>query len=389
MVSEMDNNSGFEVQKSIEINTPNKTLDALAGKTSEEGSGTDEDLVEDKNPQAPSDQGQLNDEGTDNDDQGVEPDQQEGPDANNDQEIEDEEVDLNELVIDLDGQDRSVSELLNEYHALRQKFDHLAKDEFLNGFINHYLSTGNASAYLEAKGVDWDKKDDVEVLRLKFENEYADLDEKTREKLWKREVADKYKIKSDLSEEELASDDYQIAQGLLKRDAKKIREEFKESQKKFQIVDKQQGATTENKFNPETYKREILKEKEIASFLKSKLLTLSVKDESGQSYGYEHENPEQIIEMMVDDRKFLSTFYDFKSKKVDRAKQAKIYAFASDIAAYENQLVEFGKSLGLEDRLKEEKNSDGRLNKQVTHAQTKETSWVKGFLNEALKQKNN
>jgi hypothetical protein len=389
MASEIDgNNTGFEVHKSIEITSPNKTLDSLIGKETQDSlpsgneaevTDTETSVLENTQEEGEELQVESNNESQPDDshtEEHLEPDH------------EDEDVDLTELVLDVDGQERSVSDLLTDYNALRQKFDQLAKDEFLNGFINHYLTTGNASAYLDAKGVDWDKKDDVEILRLKFEKEYADLDERTREKLWKRELADKYKIKSDLSEDELASDDYQIAQGLLKRDAKKIREEFKESQKKFQIVDKpQQPAATENKFNPELYKREVLKEKEIAAFMKSKLLALSVKDEKGRSYGYETENADQIIEMMVDDRKFLSTFYDFKTKKVDRLKQAKIYAFASNIEAYENQLVDFGKNLGLEDRLKEEKNTDGRLNKQVTNAQTKETNWTMGFLNEALKQK--
>lgn len=300
---------------------------------------------------------------------------------------EDQDVDLSELMLEVDGQDKSVKDLLTEGDALRKQLAEINKDPFLKGFIEHYMANGNANAYLEARGVDWDKKDDLDILKNKFERENSDLDPKIREKIWRRKLADEYKIKPDLTQEEMESEDYEIAQGLLKRDANKARSEFKETQKKFQVVERKPQEQTQQAFDPAAYKKQVLAEKDIDAFMKSKLLKLGIKNDSGQSFGYEPTNPEGIIEMMVDDRKFLRTFYNPETRQVDRTKQAKIYAYSMDPDGYEQQLVDFGKQLGLEERLKEVKNTDGRLTKKTTEAQTKDTTFAKRFLTEALKQK--
>lgn len=377
--------SGVVVEKTVEIASGNKTLDALSGKeaapTIEESAEAPEEVTapETTEQNTASEGGQPSAE--ENNGGESTPAPSKGAEA----EEQDEEFDLDEIVIDMDGTDVPISKLLSERDALAKRVAEIEKDEFLKGFIDHYLTTGNASAYLDAKGVDWDKRDDIDVLRSKFDQDNADLDSKIREKLWKRELADKYKIKPDLTQEEMESEDYEIAQGLLKRDAKKVRDSYKETQKKFQIVDRKQEEKPQPKFDPAAYKQQLLSEKDVESFMKNKLLKLGIKGEDGSSYGYEPANPEQIIEMMVDDRKFWSTF--IKGNTIDRNKQAKIYAYAQDPENYEQKLVEFGKTLGLEERLKEVKNTDDRLNKKTTEAQTKETDWKKGFLKAALQQK--
>jgi hypothetical protein len=398
MSPEASGPAGAAVEKTVTISGGNKTLDGLLGKTEIPAPEVKEKpVVEPPAPEKPAikPMGETKTETekpaektettTDDKSKG---DESKGGDTGDTGDAEDEDIDLSTLTIDSDGQSRTVQELINERDILKKQFDEIAKDEFLKGFIEHYMTTGNASAYLEAKGVDWDKKDDVEVLRSKYERDNSDLDPKIREKLWRRKLADEYKIRPDLTQEEMESEDYEIAQGLLKRDANKARSEFKETQKKFSIVDrKQEEKQPQQKFDPQAYKQQLLSEKEIDSFMKSKLLKLGIKNDSGQAFGYEPSNPEQIIEMMVDDRKFWGTFYDPKTKAVDRAKQARIYAFATNPDEYDQQLVDFGKNLGLEERLKEVKNTDGRLDKKTSDSQTKETSFSKKFLTEALKQK--
>jgi hypothetical protein len=298
---------------------------------------------------------------------------------------EDKPIPLDELYVDVDGSERTVVDLLNERTELSKRIAEIEKDPFLKGFIDHYLVTGNANEYLDAKGVDWDKKDDVEILRNKFERENSDLDPKIREKLWKRELADKYKIKPDLSQEEKESEDYEIAQGLLKRDADKIRKQFKEDQNKFQIVDRKKEDQKPQKFDNAAYKTELLKDKVVDNIVKNKILKLAVKNESGQSFGFEPENTEHVIEMMADDSKFWGSF--IKDGKVDRELHAKVCAYLQNPDEFEKQLVDFGKTLSLEDRLKEVKNTDNRLNKKTLDSQTKETTFSKGLLTAALKQK--
>lgn len=385
--------AGTTVEKTVTIAAGNKTLDALTKGTTEQiVTETKTDPVKEEAKPVSSIKTISNENDGDDtkktDPVKVDGDNKQAPESTEIQPDVDDDVDLAELTVDIGGQNRTVQELLDERDQLIQKFNEIAKDPFLKGFIEHYMNTGNASAYLEAKGVDWDKKDDLEILRLKYERENADLDPKIRDKAWRRKIAEEYKIKPDLSQEEMESEDYEIAQGFLKRDANKARSEFKETQNKFQIVDrKQDDKQQQQKFDPQAYKQKVLEEKDVASFVKSKLLKLGINNDSGQAFGFEVPNPEQIVEMMVDDRKFLGTFYDFKNKAVDRAKQARIYAFAMNPDEYDQQLVDFGKTLGLEERLKETKNTDSRLDKKPADSLTKEASFSKRFLTEALKQK--
>lgn len=390
--------AGATVEKVVTVQAGNKTLDALVKGAESESQVTNPDTgvegTEKGTETPPSAIKALNKQ-----DQKQEPEKseqkvvekKEGDENENAQEQnldDDDDIDLETLTLNIEGRDRTVQDLLNERDALIQKFNEITKDPFLKGFIEHYMNTGNASAYLEAKGVDWDKRDDIDVLRTKFDRDNADLDPKIREKLWRRKLADEYHIKPDLTQEEMESEDYEIAQGLLKRDANKARAEFKDTQSKFQIVDrKQEDKPQQQKFDPQAYRQQLLAEKEVNTFLTSKLLKLGIKNDSGQSFGFEPSKPEHIVEMMVNDRKFWETFIDPQSKRVDRVKQAKIYAYAMNPDEFEQQLVDFGKNLGLEERLKEVKNTDDRLNKKTTDSQTKEASFSKRFLTEALKQK--
>jgi hypothetical protein len=328
--------------------------------------------------------------------------EQEGGETEGQESQTQEEASANDDVIDLEdlfleGEDKPVSELLVERDQLKAERDNLQaavefieKDEFLRGLLEHYQEHGNVEAYLDAKAKNWDNVDTLELLRMRHERENADVDPKIREKLFKRELAAKYMVKDDLSEYDKESEDYEIAQELLKRDANKFRQQLKDEQKKFQLPTKKvdEPAKEQEKYNPEAYKQELLKVKEVDAFIKSKLLPLGVKGENGDVYGFEAENTDQIIEMMSNDVKFFQTF--MKEGKPDLVKQAKVYAFAINPDKYEQELVNLGKTLGQEERLKDQKNTDGRLSKKSVQQQgTPERGtpqWKAAFLEAAQRQ---
>lgn len=382
-------------EKRVVIDTPNKTLDKLAGK---------EPATPEPAPE-PTDGGEPKDEPSAiramPEDEGVDPTEGKDPVTSTDDDtepkgedpvdppvVEEEDVDLNELGIDVDGQERTVAELLDERDQLAKRVAEIDGDEFIKGLLEHYKATGNIDAYYESKAVDWDKKSDLEVLRAEFDKKYADFDPKIKEKAWKKEISERYQIKDDLSPEELESDDYQIAQELLRRDARNARDAFKENQKKYQIPERkvEEPKQTQPTFDPAAYKKKLLQEKEVSSFAKSKLLPLGIKDGAGKTIGIEPKNPDQVIEMMVDDRKFWSAFVDPQTKKINYTKLAKAYAYAQDPDFYEQSLVNLGKNLHLEERIKEDKQIDDRLTRK-DGAPPQKVSFAKGFLMEALKQK--
>lgn len=300
---------------------------------------------------------------------------------------DDGEVDLNELVIDYNGQEKSVMEVVNELatanqeaQAAKDRLAQIEKDEFLKNFIDHYMNGGNVDAYLEAKAVDYEKQSDLDILKRKFEKDHADFSEKHRELLWKKKLRDDYKVGVDPSDVDTESEEYQIAQALMERDAKVARQSFKDEQAKFKIADRKAEEPKSEKpaYDPEAQKQKLLKVKEVEAFTKNKLLTLGVTDDAGNAFGFEPPDPDGIIEMMVNDGKFWNQFA--KDGKVDYNKLMKTYAFSQDPDGYEKQLVEFGKDLLLQERLKENKNTDGRLNKQTSSAQTGAQNETLGML---------
>jgi hypothetical protein len=299
----------------------------------------------------------------------------------------DEPVDLSEIMIKVGEEDRSVLDVINERNEFATRLNEIEQDDFLREFIKRYKETGNVKEYLEATQKDYTAMSDLEVVKLKFDKDNARYPEKIREKMWKREIAAKYMVNDNLTDYDKESDDYEIAQAMLKRDAEDARGNFITEQKKFLVPERKAEPEKQKqpKFDPEAYRKQVMTEKEVADFLKTKLLPLEYKDESGATFKYEPSNPEQVVEMMTDDRKFWMTMV--KDGKIDRVLQAKVSAYATDPKAFEQKLIEYGKTLAIEERLKEAKNTDGRLSKKTTGAQKGAGDWKTRFLQEALKQK--
>lgn len=377
--------------KVVVIDTPNKTLDKLAGEAEQPV------VVEDQSAGDGDEQGAIRtipDEEEETEvTSGVDDTNKEGGELEKETvtqpvvKEEDNEVDLDELEIETeDGTTRSVNDLLDERETLVKRVAEIEGDPFLKGLIDHYKVTGNIDAYYEAKGVDWDKKKDIDVLKIEFDQKNADLPDKTRELMWKRKLRNDYMIKDDLSSEELESEDYQIAQGLVERDARIARNGFKESQQKYKAPEKAVEVPKQTQqFDTAAFKKKLLQEKEVATFQKNKLLPLGVRDGTGKTLGFEPKDTDQIIEMMTDDKKFWNVFRD-PTGKVNYTKLAKVYAYAQDIDFHEQSLVNLGKNLHLEGRLKDQKQIDDRLTR-TKQAPPQTTSFSKGFLTEALKQR--
>lgn len=282
------------------------------------------------------------------------------------------ELDLDEYEVEVDGQSRSVSELLNERNELAARVAAVEKDEFLMRFLDHYQKTGDATSFLKSQTVNWDTTNDLEVLRQKFDKENSDLDKESRDILFSEELQNKYKIDPYTAEEDVDKDSasYKLGKVLQKRDADKARTEFKEEQKKFAVPAKQaEKAPVDVEKQIQEYKASIVANKDIAKFLGNKLLKINSGSEDGKAFGFEVDKPEGIIEMMTNDVAFWKTLQDPITGSPDRIKQAKVYAYAQNPDAFESQLVEFGKTQAREEILKEKRNTDdmnGKGSKGIT-----------------------
>ena len=229
--------------------------------------------------------------------------------------------------------------LQKEKEELAERFKRIESDEWLKNFLDEYQSGGDVEKYLSAK-VDWDKKDDLEVLRVGFEKKNSDLDPELMDVAFRKEMINKYGIDPFDEDTDTESADYKYAMALKKRDANKVRSEFKEEQGKYSVPKAKEINTPQA--NVEDFKKKVLEDNDVKSILDKKLLQLDVKSESGDSFNYELESAEPIVEMMWDESKFWNLFLTPEGK-VDLKKAAKVFAYAKDPQKFESQVFDWGK----------------------------------------------
>lgn len=222
------------------------------------------------------------------------------------------------------------------------------KDDFIKKVVDYYEKFGNLQPFLEATQVDYDKVKDIDLLRANFDKENSDLSEKTRDKLFQKELQ-KYNLDS------FEEDEQEIGQALLKRDADRLRKTLKEQQKEFlnSITPTQTPQQpSQEEIEKQRAKERKLVETEVNKVVKDNLIKLEV---NGDSLNYQLTDTTKVIDYAVDSAKFLSTFT--KNGTIDWNKWTKVVAFAENPEAFIGEMIKHGKSLGKKSLEAELKNS--------------------------------
>ena len=81
-----------------------------------------------------------------------------------------------------------------DYSQYNDLIDLLEKDDYLSKAVNYYKDNGDLKPFLEAFQYDYDKLDDLELLRLQFNGENPELSQKAKDRLFVKEVIEKYKL---------------------------------------------------------------------------------------------------------------------------------------------------------------------------------------------------
>lgn len=297
-------------------------------------------------------------------------------------EQDDVELDLQDLTIDQDGVEIPISAIIDERNDLLARVQEIEKDPFLKEFVAFYKNGGDVSKYIENKSVKFDTMADMDVLKYTFNKENSDLNAPTRERLFRKELINKYGFDPEsISEEDAASEDFKLAQELIKRDAFRSRESLKSEQQKFSIPEKKQ---VDPQVQREAIQKQVMSTKEVKDFLQHKLVRIDVPDDNGNYFAFIEKNPEKVVEMIVDGNKFWNTLLD-KDGKVDWNKAHKVLSYATDPVAYEKELIKLGRRQGQRDKIIHDRNIDGRLNQRF-EAETEEKPFKEGLL-EAFRQK--
>ncbi len=271
------------------------------------------------------------------------------------------------------GRYSSLDELLElaEKDAPEPQF----KDDFIKSAVEYYEKNGSLKPFLEAMQMDYDKMEPIELMRHKLRSDYSDLSETAFNKLFKREVVDKYNLDEDTYEEE----DVELGKQLLKKDAESLRQQLKSEQSKF--LEPEKDGQDDSLQLAEEWANRVQTDALTQQLLQSKAVTI---DLDGEEFNYEIENPQQVMEMTVDNSKFFNLFLN-EEGEVDLAKWYKVVAFALEPDVYERSLVNHGKTVGGGDVERTLKNPE--VPAAGAKAPQAAQDWTQAFLDAALNQK--
>ena len=223
------------------------------------------------------------------------------------------------------------------------------KDDFIKEAVEYYNKTGDLTPYLEAKTVNYDEMSDEDIIKRDMRKEYPNLDDKTFDRLFNKQLQKKYS----LNEDEFDEEDVQLGKALLKNDAQKLREKYKEEQAKFAAPTN--DTTQQEQELAQQWEKMVNENDYVKTLQKEGKFEIQYGDEK---FTYELDNPQEIVGGMIDEQKIFQNFIDQKDGKAtpNFERYAKTLAFSKDPSAYEKRLIEYGKSLGKGDVLDELEN---------------------------------
>lgn len=221
------------------------------------------------------------------------------------------------------------------------------KDDYIKKAVEYYETYGTLTPFLEATSVNYDEVSDEAILKMAFDKENADLPDKVRAKLFEKSL-EKYNLDS------YEEDEIELGRAVLKRDANKLRNEYKKSQEEFiqSIQPSQVQEVSQEEIAAQQAEARKNIQQNISKAVKDNMIRLEA---NGEGINYQLPSVDNVVEYAVDPNKFLSSFA--KDGNVDWQKWTMAVAFVENPTTFINELIKHGKSLGRKAMETELKNS--------------------------------
>lgn len=211
------------------------------------------------------------------------------------------------------------------------------KDNFIKKAVEYYEMYGTLEPFIEKANINYDDVADLDLLKMSFDKENEGLAPKTKQKLFEKELS-KYSLDS------FDEDDLEVGEDLLRRDAQKLRTKLKTEQQEFlsSIQPEEKVAQVDPaQIAAQQEQQRKTVEQGVAGVVKNNLIRLEA---NGEGLNYQIADINKVVDYALDSSKFLSVFA--KDGEVDWDKWTKVVAFAENPAAFTNELIKHGKSLG-------------------------------------------
>ena len=250
-----------------------------------------------------------------------------------------------------DGKVDNLEDFFEEYKRMRDSSSTQYKDDYIKNAVEYYNKTGSLTPYLEATSVNYGEMSDEKIMRRELEQANPTLSAKAIERLYTRDIVNKYS----LDEDKYDMEEVELGKELLKADATKLRDKFVDEQKNFtepEIKETEDNETVDNTEQMEKWAESVNSNDFTKDVLENKRILIGYNDEK---FSYEVENPEELQAMTVDNNKFFALFKDDQGQ-VDFDKWYRVLAYASDPEVYDSSLIAHGQEIGQEKVVSDLKN---------------------------------
>lgn len=240
-----------------------------------------------------------------------------------------------------EGRAETLEDFFEDYKRMRDSQGTQFKDDYIKSAVDYYNKNGSLTPYLEATSVNYEEMTDEQVMRRNLINEHPTLSQKAIERLYNRDIVNKYSLDEDKFDEE----EVELGKELLSADASKLRNKFVDEQKNFTAPPKSDSETEvdQNAINEE-WAKTVTSHDTTKDILDNKRILV---EHNGEKFSYEVEDPKQLEEMTKDNNKFFELFKDGDGN-IDFSKWYRVLAYATDPDVYDSSLISHGQELGQE-----------------------------------------
>lgn len=240
-----------------------------------------------------------------------------------------------------EGRAETLEDFFEDYKRMRDSKGTQFKDDYIKSAVDYYNKNGSLTPFLEATSVNYEEMSDEQIMRRNLTNDHPTLSQRAIERLYQRDIVDKYSLDEDKFDEE----EVELGKELLKADASKLRNKFVDEQKNFTAPPKSDSETEvdQNAINEEWFKT-VTNHDVTKDIVNNKRILV---EHNGEKFSYEVDDPKQLEEMTKDNNKFFNLFKDGDGN-IDFSKWYRVLAYATDPDVYDSSLISHGQELGQE-----------------------------------------
>ena len=265
-----------------------------------------------------------------------------------------EEVQESNPIFDVGAETNGVIRDLTELKEVSQ----VLSDPFFKKMYDYYKGTGDIKPFLQANSTDYSKMGDIDILRIKHQEDYKDLDlsQDVMDHLFQEEVLEKYNARE---EDGLEG---KVALAKLKKEANQARSAFVNTQNEFMAPTLEgQPKVDETEMIKQRNEQRKLATDQLKSVVKDNKLSVEIAE--GVDALKLDVDPSKIVDAALDPMDWISKSI-VKDGQPDWNKLSQLVAFSNDPQRFIENLYKHGNTLGqkkfVEKNLKNKSKETGR-----------------------------